>query len=390
MRPFRFHNPTVLYYGEDQIERHLVSEVKQVGRRVLLVYGGGSIKRNGLYDKVMTLLTTGDIEVFELAGVEPNPRVTTVRRGIDICRAENIELILAVGGGSVLDCAKGIAMGAKYEGDVWDLYAKRGEVRAPGAIPLGTILTLSATGSEMNEGGVITNWETKEKIGSGSPYTYPRFSFCDARNTFTVPRDQTVYGICDMLAHCFEHYFHPTTNTTLQQHLIEAVMKTIVETAPSVLENPTDFDARETIMYCSTMVLNGMISMGIAGDWANHAMEHEVSAFYDIPHGGGLAILFPHWMDYVMDVNPSRFASLGVNVFGLNPAGKTVSDLAQQAISEVRGFFRAIGAPSRLADYGIGDELLDKMAQQSVRFGLIGNFKKLNQQDVYAIMKGAL
>lgn len=389
MLPFRFQNPTVLYYGKGQIEKHLVSEIQQVGSRVLLVYGGGSIKRNGLYDKVLGLLSAANMTVRELSGVEPNPRLTTVYRGIDICRTDDIQLILAVGGGSVLDAAKAIAMGAKYDGDVWDLYVKQG-TRATGAIPLGTILTLAATGSEMNAGGVITNWETKEKVGGGSHYTFPRFSFCDPENTFTVPRDQTVYGICDMLAHCFEHYFHPTDNAPLQRHLIEAVMKTIVENAQKVLNSPHDYDARESIMYCSTMALNGMISMGVQGDWANHAMEHEVSAIYDIPHGGGLAILFPHWMDSVVDVNPGRFASLGVEVFGLSPAGKSLHTLAVEAIAQVRQFYQSIGAPTRLADYNIGDESLRRMADQAVRFGEIGQFKKLTADDVYAIMQRAL
>lgn len=388
MRPFRFQNPTVLYYGSGQIEQHLAAEVTQYGKKVLLVYGGGSIKRNGLYDKVVQLLTNAAVQVVELAGVEPNPRLTTVQKGIDLCHQEQVELILAVGGGSVLDCAKAIAMGAKYDGDVWDLYVT--DARASAAIPLGTILTLAATGSEMNNGGVISNWETQEKVGAGSPHTFPKFSFCDAETTFTVPPDQTIYGLCDMLAHCFEHYFHSTVDAPLQRHLIEAVMKTIVETAPAVLQNPTDFTARETIMYCSTMALNGMINMGVQGDWANHAMEHEVSAIYDIPHGGGLAILFPHWMDYVVDVNPERFASLATEVFGVRSTGQSVEQLAVAAIQKVRAFFVSIGAPQRLADYGIDGQSVARMADQAVRFGALGSFRKLGRDDVEIILRRAL
>ncbi|WAH35927.1 iron-containing alcohol dehydrogenase [Alicyclobacillus dauci] len=388
MNPFRFQNPTALYYGKGQIEQFLASEVTQYGRRVLLVYGGGSIKRSGLYDKVNHILNEAGVTIFELSGVEPNPRLTTVHKGIDICRTENIDLILAVGGGSVLDCSKAIAMGVKYDGDVWDIYQRR--AKATGALPLGTILTLAATGSEMNSGGVITNWETKEKLGGGSPYTFPKFSFCDPENTYSVPRDQTIYGTCDMLAHCFEHYFHPTRHTPLQQHLIEAVIKTIVENAKAAIDNPNDYDARETLMYCSTMALNGMINMGIQGDWACHAIEHEISAIYDIPHGGGLAIVFPHWMDYNKNVNPSRFASLATNVFGVDASGKSTDELADIAIAKVREFYKEIGAPQRLADYDIGDDQLDRMASQAVRFGEIGNFKKLNKDDVYAILKASL
>ncbi|GEO25465.1 putative NADH-dependent butanol dehydrogenase 1 [Alicyclobacillus acidoterrestris] len=388
MDAFRFQNPTALYYGKGQIEAHLAEEVLKYGKRVLVVYGGGSIKRNGLYDKVMNILHGAGVTTFELSGVEPNPRLTTVHKGVDICRTEHVDLILAVGGGSVLDCSKAIAMGVKYEGDVWEIYARKGQ--ATGALPLGTILTLAATGSEMNSGGVITNWETKEKLGGGSPYTFPKFSFCDPENTYTVPRDQTVYGACDMLAHCFEHYFHKTEHTELQQHLIEGVIKTIVHNTKAALDNPNDYHARETLMYCSTMALNGMINMGLRGDWACHAMEHEVSAIYDIPHGGGLAIIFPHWMEYVKGENPSRFASLATEAFGVNPEGKSTDELADIAIAKVREYYKEIGAPQRLADYDIGDENLERMAAQAVRFGEIGQFKKLGKDDVYNILKAAL
>lgn len=388
MNPFRFSNPTVLYYGKGQLEAYLATEVKQYGERVLLVYGGGSIKRNGLYNKVTRILGEAGVQVHELSGVEPNPRLTTVQRGIDICRTQNIDLILAVGGGSVIDCAKAVAMGVEFDGDVWEIYQRK--AKATGAIPLGTILTLAATGSEMNSGGVISNWETKEKLGGGSPYTFPKFSFCDPENTYSVPQDQTVYGICDMLAHSFEHYFHPTSHTPLQQHLIEAVIMTILENARFAVDNPEDYNARETMMYASTMALNGMINMGVQGDWACHAMEHEISAIYDIPHGGGLAILFPHWMDYVAKEHPERFATLATRVFHVDGTGKSGAELAEVAIAKVREFYQSIGAPTRLADYNIGDESLERMAEQAVRFGPIGNYRKLGKDDVLEILKKSL
>lgn len=388
MNNFRFQNPTILYYGKGQIEGFLSDEIKQYGKRVLMVYGGGSIKKNGLYEKVRGILDNAGITVSELPGVEPNPRLTTVYKGIDICKTENVDFILAVGGGSVIDCSKAIAMGVKYDGDVWDIYQKQGQ--ATGALPLGTILTLAATGSEMNSGGVITNWETKEKLGGGSPYTFPKFSFCDPENTYSLPRDQTVYGACDMLAHSFEHYFHPTENTLLQQHLIEGVIKTIVEKTQDVLDQPNDYDARATLMLSGTMALNGMINMGLTGDWACHAIEHEISAVYDIPHGGGLAIIFPHWMAYTKNVNPDRFASLATNVFGVQADGKSTEELADIAIAKVRDFYDKIGAPKRLIDYDIDDQQLEHMASQTVRYGEVGNFKKLNKDDVYAILKASL
>lgn len=388
MNAFRFHNPTVLYYGAGQIDAHLAAEVRKYGSRVLLVYGGGSIKRFGLYDKVTGILKNAGCTVFELAGIEPNPRLSSVRRGIDICRNENIDLILAVGGGSVLDAAKAVAAGAKYDGDVWDFYTKRAVVQD--ALPLGTILTLAATGSEMNGNSVITNWETKDKLSTGSPHLYPRFSFCDPANTVTVPRDQTVYGIVDMISHVFEQYFSPTPHTPLQDRLCEAVMRTIVEHAPRVLEKPDSLEARETMMYSSTMALNGMISMGMEGDWATHNIEHEISAIYDIPHGGGLAIVFPRWMEYVVDAGVEKFYQMAVRVFDVDPAGKTKRDVALEGIGRVKAFFRSIGAPSSLADYGIGGEHIPVMAEKAVRFGPIGRFKVLHKEDVERILSACL
>jgi alcohol dehydrogenase YqhD (iron-dependent ADH family) len=388
MERFRFENPTALYYGTGQIEAHLAEEVTRYGRNVLLVYGGGSIKRIGLYDKVIGILREAGCTVHELPGVEPNPRLSTVRKGIEICKTQGVELVLAVGGGSVLDAAKAVAAGAKYDGDVWNFYTRKDTVRD--ALPLGTILTLAATGSEMNGNSVITNWETNDKLSTGSIHLYPRFSFCDPTVTFSVPRDQTVYGIVDMLSHVFEQYFSHTKNTPLQDRLCESVMKTIVETAPQVLAHPESLDARETIMYCGTMALNGMINMGMAGDWASHAIEHEISAIYDIPHGGGLAIVFPRWMDHVVDAGPGKFAQMAVRVFDVDPAGKTERELAREGIAQVRAFFRSIGAPASLADYGIGAERIPEMAEKAVRFGPIGRYKPLHREDVEQILRACL
>ena len=205
MQNFTFWNPTKLIFGKDQLDQ-LKNEIPQFGKKVLVVYGGGSIKRNGLYDKVMGLLKSIDAQVYELPGVEPNPRITTARKGVEICKKEGIDFLLAVGGGSVIDCTKLIAAGAKYDGDAWDLVVKKASVKE--ALPFGTVLTLAATGSEMNSGSVITNWETNEKYGWGSPFTFPKFSILDPVHTFSVPRDQTIYGIVDMMSHVLEHYFH--------------------------------------------------------------------------------------------------------------------------------------------------------------------------------------
>ncbi|MFI8577721.1 iron-containing alcohol dehydrogenase [Rossellomorea aquimaris] len=387
MNEFTFYNPTKLIFGKGQVEQ-LKELVPQYGKKVLVVYGGGSIKRNGLYDQVMSVLKDIDSEVFELSGVEPNPRLSTVRRGVEISKENDIEFILAVGGGSVIDCTKAIAAGAKYDGDAWDLVTKKAFAKE--ALPFGTVLTLAATGSEMNAGSVITNWETNEKYGWGSPVTFPQFSILDPENTFTVPKDHTIYGMVDMMSHVFEQYFNNATNTPLQDRMCESVLTTVIETAPKLINDLENYELRETILYSGTIALNGMLQMGYNGDWASHNIEHAVSAVYDIPHAGGLAILFPNWMEHNLKVNPSRFAQLAERVFNVDPAGKSEEEVALEGIEKLREFWTSIGAPSRLADYDIDDSQLDLMADKAMVNGEFGNFNKLNKDDVLAILRASL
>ena len=387
MDNFTFLNPTKLIFGKGQVEQ-LKIEIPQYGKRLLLVYGGGSIKRNGLYEQVVNLLEEIDVEVFELSGVEPNPRLSTAQKGIDICKNENIDFILAVGGGSVIDCTKLIAAGATYGGDPWDIVTSKSP--ATNALPFGTVLTLAATGSEMNPSSVITNWNTKEKLGWGSSYVYPKFSILDPVNTYTVPKDQTVYGIVDIMSHVFEHYFHQTDNTPLQDRMCESILTTMIETAPKLLEDLENYDHRETVLYAGTMALNGMVNMGFSGDWATHNIEHAVSAIYDIPHGGGLAILFPNWMKHNVQVNPARFKQLAVRVFAVDPTGKTNEEVALEGIEKLREFWNSIGAPATLADYDIDDSRLEEMADKTLINGEFGNFNKLAYEDVLAIYQASL
>jgi alcohol dehydrogenase len=384
---FTYLNPTKLIFGKDQLEQ-LKTEVPQFGKKVLLVYGGGSIKRSGLYEKVKSYLTDIHATVFELSGVEPNPRISTVRKGVDICKTEGVEFLLAVGGGSVIDCTKLIAAAAKYDGDAWDLVTKKAFAKE--ALPFGTVLTLAATGSEMNSGSVITNWETNEKYGWGSPAVFPKFSILDPVHTYTVPKDQTVYGMVDMMSHVLEHYFHLTENTLLQDRMCESLLITVMETAPKLLEDLENYEHRATILYCGTMALNGMLNMGYRGDWATHNLEHAVSAVYDIPHGGGLAILFPNWMKHNLQVKPSRFKQLAVRVFGVDADGKTDEEAGLEGIQKLRDFWSSIGAPSRLADYDIDNSKLDVMADRAMANGEFGTFTKLNREDVLAIYKASL
>ncbi|MYL58955.1 iron-containing alcohol dehydrogenase [Virgibacillus halodenitrificans] len=389
MDNFTYQNPTKLIFGKGQIDA-LPQEVEKYGKKVLLVYGGGSIKRNGIYDNVMKKLTEIDAEVLELSGVEPNPRISTVRKGVEICKEQGVEFLLAVGGGSTIDCTKAIAAGAKTDVDMWDIVTKK--EAATDALPFGTILTMSATGSEMNRGSVITNWETNEKHGWGSPYTSPQFSILDPEHTVSVPKDQTIYGMVDMMSHVLEHYFHQATNTPIQDRFCESVLKTVMETAPKLLNDLENYEYRETIMLSGTLALNDMLSMGLRGDWASHNLEHAVSAIHDIPHGGGLAILFPNWMKHVLDeTNVGRFKQFAIRVFEVEQEGKTDFEIANEGIQKLREFWNSIEAPSRLADYSIDEQSVDDMAERTVIASPeFGNFKKLTKEDAAAIFRASL
>ena len=387
MRPFAYHNPTRLYFGEGQLQQ-LAKEADKLGKRVLLLYGGGSIKKSGLYDEVLKSLGEAGCTVTELGGVEPNPRLSTVHRGAELCRSENIDWVLAVGGGSTLDCGKAIVAAAHYEGNFWDIVSRKAVVES--ALPLGTVLTLAATGSEMNSGSVITNEETEEKHGWGSPLVFPRFSVLDPVYTATAPKDHTVYGMVDMMSHVLEQYFHHDAATPVQDGFCESIMRSVVQTGPKLVEDLTNVEYRGIILYSGTMALNGVLSMGVLGDWANHAMEHAVSAVYDIPHGGGLAILFPNWMTYVLDDNVARFRQFAVNVFDVSVEGKTDREIAEEGIARLREFWSSLGAPSRLSEYDIDDSRLDEMAAKAVMGSQIGNFRKLDQQDVLNIYRMSL
>ncbi|AKU29961.1 iron-containing alcohol dehydrogenase [Bacillus altitudinis MN12] len=390
MENFIYYNPTKLMFGKGQLDG-LKSELARYGKRVLLVYGGGSIKKNGLYDKVISALNEAEADVFELSGVEPNPRLTTVQKGIDICQNENIDFLLAVGGGSVIDCTKAIAAGAEYDGNVWDIISKK--TTAQKALPFGTVLTLAATGSEMNPDSVITNWETNEKYVWGSSVTHPAFSILDPEHTYSVPENQTVYGMVDMMSHVFEQYFHNVKNTPLQDRMCFAVLQTVIETAPKLLEDLQNYEHRETILYAGTIALNGTLQMGYFGDWASHTIEHAVSAVYDIPHAGGLAILFPNWMRHTLDHNVERFKNLMLNMFDIETEGKSDRDIALEGIDKLSAFWTSLGAPNRLADYDIGEDQLDKIADiaaKEMEYGGFGNFMKLGRDDILAILKASL
>ncbi|PRO64286.1 iron-containing alcohol dehydrogenase [Alkalicoccus urumqiensis] len=384
MDSFVYQNPTKLIFGQGQVQEQLVDQLQPFGKKVLLVYGGGSIKKNGLYDEVTAILESHDFDVAELSGVEPNPRLSTVRKGIEKAKEHEADVLLAVGGGSVIDCTKAIAAGAEYDGDVWDFVTKKEKPEK--ALPFGTILTLAATGSEMNSGSVITNWDTHEKYGWGSPLVFPAFSILDPLNTLSVPENQTVYGIVDMMTHVLEQYFHPQNNTPLQERMCEAVLKTVIEAAPELLKDLENTAHRETVLYSGTIALNGTLQMGTRGDWASHNIEHAVSAVYDIPHAGGLAILFPQWMRHHKKLGREKLVQLAERVWGIAPAGKSEDALAEEGIQKLEAFWTSLGAPSRLADYDIDDSRLEEIADKAMINGPFGNFNKLNKQDVLSIL----
>lgn len=387
MNAFSFYNPVKLIFGKGQMAK-LADELTQYGKKVLVVYGGGSIKNNGIYEQVMSTLKEASMEVFELAGVEPNPRLSTAKRGADLCKKEGIEVVLAVGGGSVIDCTKLIVAAAKYEGDAWDIVTRK--IIPTDALPFGTVLTLAATGSEMNAGSVITNEETQEKYGWGNPLVFPKFSILDPVHTFTVPLDQTVYGIVDMMSHMFEQYYNEAKNTPVHDEMIEGVLRTVIETAPKLVKDLHDYELRETILFAGTIGLNGFLRMGYIGDWASHNIEHAVSAVYDIPHAGGLAIIFPRWMRHNVHVNPERFAKLALNVFHVDPTGKSTEEIALEGIDRLEQFWASLDAPTHLADYNIDDSKIDLMVEKAMVNGTFGNFNKLDAEDVKAILTACL
>ncbi len=385
MNNFVYYNPTKIIFGVDTTNK-VGKEAKNYGKRVLMILGQGSIKKIGLYDKVINILKEEGLEIFELEGVKPNPRVDLVRKGIKIVKENNIDLLLAVGGGSVIDTAKAIAAGLSYDGDVWDLFKYRKPIKP--TIPIGVILTLAATGSEMNGNAVISNLETQEKLAISSSYLYPKFSILDPKNTITVPLNHTLYGIVDILSHVFEQYFDKTDGAVLQDRFAEAIVKTVIETTPKLIENPEDINARSIILWCGTNALNGIIGVGKEHDWASHAIEHAISAIYDISHGLGLAIIFPHWMKYVIDAIPHKFAQFARNVWNIE--GKENFELGLKGIDRLIEFYESIGVPTKLSKIGIGEEKLEEMAEKATIFGPIGTVKKLDKNDVLNILKMSL
>ncbi len=389
MLNFDFYSPVRLIFGKGE-EKRIGKLLKPHASKVLLHYGGGSIKKSGLYDTVIASLKESGVDFVELGGVKPNPRLSLAREGIELCKKEGVDLILAVGGGSVIDSAKAIAMGVYYDGDVWDIYEQGKKIEK--ALPVAIILTIPAAGSESSGDTVLSNEETQRKYGYGSPRLRPLISIMNPELFFTLPKEQLAYGVADMMSHVFERYFTNTKNTGLTDGLCESVLKTLMKNALIANKDFTNYDAWAELGFAGTVAHNGIVGMGREQDWACHNMEHELSAMYDVAHGAGLAVLTPGWMQYVYKDNVEMFVQFAVNVMGVQGSYRDPDAIVREGIDRLREFFKKLGLPSTLKGLGIGADRLEEMAKKATGAAYgnespLGGLKKLYWQDVLNIYK---
>ncbi len=388
MNNFVYNVPTKVYFGENQLG-HLGTELSKYGKKVLLTYGGGSIKKIGLYDKIVEEVKKAGLELFELAGIDPNPRVSSVNAGAEICKREKIDVLLAVGGGSVIDSTKYIGAATYYEGDAWDILL--GKFNVEKCLPIIDVLTLAAAGSEMDCGGVISNPETKDKIGLLFPVMLPKVSFLDPTTTYTVSKYQTACGAADMLNHILEVYFNMNQDLYMLDTVMEGLMKTIIKYTPIAMQEPENYEARANLMWTSSWAINGFVNGGKRQAWSCHPMEHELSAYYDITHGLGLAILTPRWLTYTLDeTTVSKFYQFGCNVFGIDSSLDPM-EVAKKSIELVSEFlFKTLELQSTFTEIGIDTTHFEIMAKKACGDGVLPGFKPLNQQDIENIFKMCL
>lgn len=381
---FDYQTPTRLIFGKGVVAEKLQGVMAKFGKKVLLTYGGGSIKRSGLYDQVKEILK--DKEIFELGGIEPNPKFNpSVLEGVKICKEQKIDVILSVGGGSVLDCTKAIAGAACSDADPWDVVT--GKVRNTSAVPIVDIITLAATGSEYDCGGVISRTETNDKLAYFSPFVFPAVSFIDPTYTFTLPVKQTLAGVADCINHIMEQYFcgeHIMMNDAFMEGAIKSLMKNV----KIVLNDPENYDARAEIFYATTLGCNGIYALGnSASGWPMHSIEHALSAYYDITHGIGLAIVTPRWMKHILKENTiERFVSFGKGVFGIDPELPEI-EIAMMAIKAIHDFYKEIGIPMTLREVGIDESRIDEMAKHIAdNEGLENAWAPLLEKDIKEIL----
>ena len=386
MIDFVFQNSAKIIFGRDALS-HLSEEALRYSDKVLLVYGGGSVKRIGLYDEVMGMLAQSGISVWELPGIVPNPRLSRVYEGIDLCRRHDIGLVLALGGGSAIDTAKAIANGVPYTGDVWDFYM--GKCLPQEVLPLGTILTIPAAGSEMSYSSVITNENGMLKRGYNSITHVPKFSILNPEWSFTLPPYQTACGCVDIMAHMMERYFTRVEHVELTDRLIAAGMKTILHNAPIVMAKPNDYDARAEVMWTGALAHNTLLQTGRIGDWGSHKVEHELSASYDIAHGAGLSIVFPAWMKYAIRQYPKKIAQFATDVLDVPADFGTETEVALEGVRRLEVFYQSLGMPIRLSEAGIVGCDYAALAARALptEQSTVGEYIKLYRQDMVEIYK---
>lgn len=390
MENFTFYSPTKFAFGKGS-ESQCGKLVREFGgNKVLLHFGGGSAEKSGLLGRVRDSLKAEGISFVELGGVHPNPLDTLVYEGIDICKKEGVDFILAVGGGSVIDSAKAIAMGVCYEGDFWDFYC--GKAAPKKAVPVGTVLTIAAAGSEGSGDSVITKKEGMVKRGAGSECIRPKFSVLNPELTQTLPAYQTACGITDIMAHVCERYFTNTKNVETTDRLCEAVLLSMINEAPKVIANPNDYEARANIMWAGMVAHNNIVGVGRSQDWNSHGIEHELSGMYDCAHGAGLSVIMPAWMTYVMNHDVMRFAQFAVRVWGCKMDFSNPEKTAKEGIAAFRSFLTSIGMPAKMAEVGGKAEDIPQLVKN---FGLpeggkTGGFVNLSSEDIANIYKLAL
>lgn len=390
MQNFSFYSPTYFVFGKEK-ENETGHYVKKFGgTKVLIHYGGSSALKSGLIDRVKASLNKEGIEYVDLGGVQPNPRDGLVYEGIDLCRQEGIDFVLAVGGGSTIDSAKAIAAGAKYDGDFWDYYSQ--DKLVEDALPVGTILTIAAAGSEGSGDSVITKEDGMLKWDATGEGMRPAFSILNPELTMTLPPYQTACGITDIMAHVFERYFTNTTEVEVTDRLCESLLLTMINEAPKVMENPNDYGARANIMWAGMVAHNNLVGVGREQDWSSHMMEHELSAIYDVAHGAGLAVMFPAWMKHVLKHDVNRFAQLAVRVWNVPMDFANPEATALEGISRFEQFLTSIGMPINFDQLGAKEEDIPKMVE-AIRLsdeGTLGSFVKLTREDIDAIYRLAL
>lgn len=384
---FIFHNPTKMYFGKNALE-NLKEELKHYGQTIMLAYGKGAIKKIGLYDELMKIFKDAGKKVVEFSGIMPNPTAAKVREGIKLVRDNDVDFILAVGGGSTMDCVKAVSMGAANDVDFWEHFYMNYNIPEK-MIPFGTVVTMVGTGSEMDGGSVITNEDVKIKTGVVYPNMLPAFSILNPEYTFSLSKFQMVSGICDMMSHIMEQYFSESDEDNVSDDLSEALMKNIIKNAYISVENPEDYNARGNIMWAASLALNTLLSCSKKGDWEVHNIEHQISAYYDVTHGMGLAAISPSYYRHIMDYGLSKFKKFATNVFGVNPDGKTDKEIALEGIDKLEEFFKNIGATTKLSELGVTNaEELDKIAETC--FVSESAYKVMTTDDIKTILRNAL